>query len=135
MAFKITRVKTLAIAAALVMTAATPALAQQGAPGGQQAPTAAQSQNFSDELILAYANTAVKVSQVHREMAPQIQAAESQQQKEQMTKTMQQQMVGVVQQSEGITVQEYSQITQAAQQNPQLAQKIQSTFQSMQPKQ
>ncbi|NEU35553.1 DUF4168 domain-containing protein, partial [bacterium LRH843] len=74
------------------------------------------SAKYSDSLLNAYIMAAYQVNQVHQEMTPQIQAAASDEQKAKLLSSMQQEMMGIVQKSDGITLQQYSMITQEAQQ-------------------
>lgn len=118
--------------AGMMFTAAPHAQAQMNsqAPAGQQA--AMQQTSISDAKLDAYVETAIAVSKVHINMAPQIKAAESEQEKQQMYGQMQQQMTGIIEQTDGITVQDYNNISEAAQQDQKLAMTIRTKLEEAQ---
>jgi len=117
----------------ILMVGATPALAQdQTMQGSTQMNAQAQTPDYSDAKLDAYADSAKKISQIHASMAPKIQEAGDKEAQEKMYMQMQKEMAGAVENTDGITVQEYNMISQQAQQNPQLAQDIRSRFQTAQ---
>ncbi len=99
----------------------------------QQQPQTGQTQDsYSEEKLDSYADAALKVAKISLKVAPQIQSAETEQLKEDLFLRMQQDMVSAVQATDGITVQEYNQISLAARQDVNLANKIQSKFEDLQ---
>lgn len=116
----------MSLASALVLTVSSPAIAQEqadsAAPVTATAPVEVVS--YSDAEIDAYADVALEIAKVSQEMAPAIQQTEDQAQKQQMFQQMQQRMIGIVEQSEDISVPEYNEISQAARQDESLAQRI-----------
>ncbi len=119
---------TIAIATAVAMAAPLAtggaALAQTEAPPApmqQQAPAA---QDFSDETLRSFAVAFLEVDQINRTYTPQLEQAESPEQQQEIQQRASAEMVEAVEGSEGISVQEYTSIMQAAQANPELAQKL-----------
>jgi hypothetical protein len=104
----------LALAAGLP---ALPAVAQQNAPQMPQAGTGAG--GYSQEKLQSYAAAVMKVQEIDRAWQPRIQQAEDQQQAEAMTTEATNQMIGEIE-AQGLSVQEYNAITQAAEQDQQL---------------
>lgn len=112
---------------ALVLAGTMPAAAQQDQTmqySGSAEQAQPQAQEFSEAQIDAYADSALEITKIHNEMAPQIQAAQTEAEKNQMFVEMQKEMVSAVEAAEDISVEEYNAISQAAQQNPQLANRI-----------
>lgn len=121
---------TIAIAAAVAMAApiatSGAALAQTEAPSApmqqqQQAPAA---QDFSDNTLRSFAVAFLEVDQINRTYTPQLEQAESPEQQQEIQQQASAEMVEAVEGSDGISVQEYTSIMQAAQANPELAQKL-----------
>lgn len=132
MPFKNFRTLSVALAAGAFLFAAPSSNAQDTAKPQTQTQQQTQQVDFTDEQLNAYSQSAMKVSKIHAEMAPQIQAAESKEQKKQIFGTMQQQMIEAVKNTEGISVSEYNMISQAARQDEKLAGQISSKIKSMQ---
>ncbi len=80
--------------------------------------------NISPEKLDAYATSAVKITRIHGVMAPKIQATTDAGEKNDMFKEMQQQMISAVEETEGISVEEYNEISKMAINNPQIASHI-----------
>lgn len=110
---------TLAVAGAFA-TAPAPALAQNAS--GQS-----ETQQFSDAKLQAYAAAAVEVSQLMQEWRPKMQKARKDGDKEKM-KSIQQDanadLVRSIKDAEGITLDEYKNITSAARQDKALYKKL-----------
>jgi len=115
-----------------LMIGVSPAQAQEQNMQGSAPQAQASAANYSDAKLDAYADSAKKISQIHASMAPKIQEAGDKEAQEKMYMQMQKEMAGAVENTDGITVQEYNMISQQAQQNPQLAQDIRSRFQTAQ---
>lgn len=120
---------TIAIATAVALSApfATggAAIAQTEAPTApmeqQQAPAA---QDFSDETLRSFAIAFLEVDQINRTYTPQLEQAEGTEQQQEIQQRASAEMVEAVEGSDGISVQEYTSIMQAAQASPELAQKL-----------
>jgi hypothetical protein len=92
-----------------------PPQAQQEAPGAQQ-----QAVNPSEDKLESVAKAYVKVQAVQQEYGPKIQAAQKPEEAKQLENEANQQMEKAVNDAGGVTVNEYTQILQAAQQDQQL---------------
>lgn len=136
MSIRFPRIAALALGLALVATAGQPALAadgqQQSAQQGQQ-----QSQqsapDFSDQKLNAFASAAVKVSEVRRAWAPKIRKAQQGGDKQKAQKLAQQatgEMRTTIQDTDNISVKEYRQIAQAAQNDQALAKELSGIVQN-----
>lgn len=111
---------TLTIAAG---AAFAPAVAQDQAPAPQmEAPAATP--DLNDEKLQSFAVAFLEVTKVTQSYQPQIEAAASDEDREQLQQQASQEMVEAVNGADGITVDEYNMIIQAAQTDPELAQKI-----------
>ncbi|HMA15431.1 MAG: DUF4168 domain-containing protein [Bacteroidota bacterium] len=116
--------RTGALAAAFAAGLVAAPLAAQAQTGQPAAPTAAApGAEFSQQQLESYAAAVVKVQAIDQAWKPQIQQAETPQQAEQMTMEATQEMVGEIQ-AEGLTVQEYNAITQAAERDRALYDRI-----------
>lgn len=101
---------------------ALPAAAQQNAaPPMPQA--GAEAGGYSQQQLESYAAAVMKVQEIDRAWQPKIQQAEDQQQAEAMTTEATNQMIGEIE-AQGLSVQEYNAITQAAEQDRQLYDRI-----------
>jgi hypothetical protein len=78
---------------------------------------------FSQEQLEAYANAVLKVQQIDQAWSPKIQQAPTKVEAETLTAQATDEMVGGIEE-EGLSVQEYNAITQAAQQDDQLYERI-----------
>lgn len=107
----------------------TGALAQDAAPATPtpapevQAPAAA-APNVDDAKLKSFAVAFLQVSGVTQEYQPQIAAAGSAEAQQKLQQEAGQKMVEAVSKADGISVDEYNSIIQAAQANPELAQRI-----------
>lgn len=106
------------LAAAPMSAVAQQAAPQQGAPS-QAAPAA----DFSDAKLESYAEAVVGIQQVNQKWQTEMNAAQSQEEADKIREQSFTEMEKVVQ-DKGLTVQEYNDITVAAQSNPDLNQKI-----------
>jgi hypothetical protein len=110
-----------ALAVAFVFTAAAlPAAAQQSAPT-----------EISQEQLAAFAAAAQRVQELNQKWIPQINQAESDAENAQMREQAMQEMTAAVR-DEGLTVEEYNQIYDAAQRSPEVMQQIEEHHQSLQ---
>ena len=126
----IKRTSIIALAAiGLSLPAAGVSLAQEAAPTtpGAEQPAA---QEFGDETLRSFAVAFLATEEISQRYQPQLQEAQAAQDQEKMLEIQRdasQEMVTAVEGVEGITVQEYTSIMQAAQTDPELAQKV-TTF-------
>jgi 2,4-dienoyl-CoA reductase-like NADH-dependent reductase (Old Yellow Enzyme family) len=110
-----------ALAVAFVFTAAAlPAAAQQSAPT-----------EISQEQLAAFAAAAQRVQELNQKWIPQINQAGSDAENAQMREQAMQEMTAAVR-DEGLTVEEYNQIYDAAQRSPEVMQQIEEHHQSLQ---
>jgi prophage tail gpP-like protein len=83
---------------------------------------------YSDAKLQSFADAVLAVNAVVERWRPQIQAAPNQADAQQMMQTANDEMRAAVAGTEGITVQEYQAIAQAAQADPQLMARIDQAF-------
>lgn len=106
-----------AAAAALAIAWAGPAVAQTE--------TEPQQAQVTDEYLKSYAAAVVAVQRIHQEWEPRIQAAPDEDTRLGLQGQAQEKMVAAVE-AEGLTVEEYNQIFQMAQDDPGLRQQVQT---------
>ena len=107
----------------LVTAAFAFALAASGPVWAQAQP------EFSDEQLESFVVAAIAVDEVIREWNPRIQAAEDDAQVAQLREQAKAELVEVITRTDGITLEEYQQIGQAAQDDPDLADRINEIYQ------
>ena len=99
------------------------AAAQETAPAPEmEAPAAAPS--VDDDKLKSFAVAFLEVTKVTQEYQPQIAAAGTPEDQQRLQQEAGERMVEAVNEADGITVDEYNMIIQAAQTDPELAQKI-----------
>ncbi|MFD2342899.1 DUF4168 domain-containing protein [Sinorhizobium terangae] len=137
----ITRYKAVAMLTAAVfgMMTYSPAFALEMAQAQQTQPTPGQPDSggaaVSDQKIEAFAVAYLQVDKVRQEYSAKIEATPDQAAKEKLKNEASQQMVQAVEASQGISVEEYTSILTAAQNDPALAKKVQEKIQSSAPAQ
>lgn len=138
----ITRYKAVATLTAAVfgMMTYSPAFALEMAQAQQQTqPMQGQPDSggaaVSDQKIEAFAVAYLQVDKVRQEYSAKIEATPDQAAKEKLKNEASQQMVQAVEASQGISVEEYTSILTAAQNDPALAKKVQEKIQSSAPAQ
>jgi hypothetical protein len=94
------------------------------------APQAAE--QFQQAKLESFVTAALAVNQLVEQWSPRIQAAQSETEKTQMREQANRELVAAIEHSDGITVDEYKQISQAAQSDPQLMERITKIFDDMQ---
>lgn len=99
-----------------------------GAQTSQQPAQQGQTANFDQQQLKTYAVAALEVQQIRQSYAAQLQGA-SQEKQQSLQQEAMGKMVEAVQ-SKGLDVDTYNQITQAAQKDPGLAEKIQGYMQA-----
>ncbi len=115
-----------AILTAAALGLASPAWAQTYDGGGSAAP--AQT-DFSDSTLQSYAVAAAAVQDAQQEWVPRIQNAESAAQKQQLREQATDEMIQAIR-NQGLSVEEYNAITEAARSEPQLLRRIQEHMQN-----
>lgn len=108
------------VAAAGITATPAPAPAQQAQSAQSGEGEATQ---FSDTKLSAYADAVVEVTQVVRKWQPRIRSAQDEENEQAMEKLQQQanaELVAAIQDAEGITLEEYKQISLAARQDEKL---------------
>jgi hypothetical protein len=117
----------------LTMPAAGVSLAQEAAPApaapSTQQPAAPQpgAQEFGDETLRSFAVAFLATEEISQRYQPQLeeaQAAQDQTKMQEIQREASQEMVTAVESVDGISVQEYTAVMQAAQTDPELAQKL-----------
>lgn len=115
-----------AIGLALGTALTVPATAQEDT---QQAEQGTQAQAFDDSKLQSFAVAFLAVDKIRREYAPKVKQATSKDEQKQIQTEAGQKMVGAVQDAEGISVDEYNEIIQSAQADPDLAQRLNDIIQ------
>ena len=120
--------KTLSVAAAA-------AVAAGGMVGGALATDAgtvelAQAEGFSDGKLRSFVVATAAVDEVRQEYDRRLQEVESEDGRSAVVREAQSEMAAAVEETDGITVQEYNQIYEAAGSNPELARRLNSMMQS-----
>ncbi|QLL63771.1 DUF4168 domain-containing protein [Sinorhizobium mexicanum] len=142
----ITRYKAVATLTAAVfgMMTYSPAFALEVAQAQQTQPQQTQPMQgqpdsggaaVSDQKIEAFAVAYLQVDKVRQEYSAKIEATPDQAAKEKLKNEASQQMVQAVEASNGISVEEYTSILTAAQNDPALAKKVQEKIQTSAPAQ
>lgn len=119
----------LAAGAAIVagtLLVAAPATAQTSSPS---APTEKPGKQFSDEKLDAFVDAAISLLSVRESWKPKIQAAPNKQEAQRLANAAKQEMAKAVEDSPGITKQEYTEIALAAQSDPELANRLKTKLQ------
>ena len=107
----------------LLTAALTFALAALGPVWAQAQP------EFSDQQLESFVVAALAVDEVIREWNPRIQAAEDDAQAAQLREQANAELVEVITQTDGITIEQYQEIGRAAQADPDLAARINEIYQ------
>ena len=94
---------------------------------GAQASLAGE--EYSDSKLQSFADAVLAVNAIVEQWRPQIQAAPSESDAEKMAQQANEEMRAAVAGTEGITVEEYQEIAQAAQADPQLMARIDQVIQ------
>lgn len=116
-------------AAALALGFSASSFAQGAGQTQQQAPQQQQQQapsiDVSDDQAAAFAEAQGRVAEIGQKWTPRMQAAESSEDIQKARESAQKEMVIAVENT-GLSVQEYNQIAQAAQADPELRERIES---------
>jgi hypothetical protein len=90
-------------------------------------------EEYSEAKLQSFAKAVMAVNAVAEQWRPQIQSAPNQADAQKMAQQANDEMRAAVSGTEGITVEEYQEIAQAAQADPQLMARIDQTFKKMAP--
>jgi hypothetical protein len=102
-------------------------LAFGGALAGPVATPAAQAQDansFNDEQLRSFAEAAVKLTEIRSEYQSQMGNAQSDEERAQLQQQTNQRMAQAVQNTDGISIEEYNQIASASRTDENLAEQI-----------
>lgn len=88
---------------------------------------------YTDDKLQSFASAVIAVNAIVERWRPQIQAAPSEDDKQQMAEQANQEMRAAVDGTEGMSVEEYQAIAQEAQGDPQLMARIDEVFKDMAP--
>ena len=100
------------------------AIAQSAAPQPQPAPPAAETMEVSDDQLQSFAVAFVEVERLKQEYIQRLQEAASETEQQELQAEAGEKMLQAVEQTEGISANEYNQIIQSAQNDPELAQRL-----------
>jgi hypothetical protein len=84
---------------------------------------------FSDQQLESFVVAALAVDELIREWNPRIQAAENEEQATQLREEANAALLETISETDGITIEKYQEIGQAAQSDPELAAKINEIYQ------
>ena len=120
MRFSKTLASATAVAALALAGGAALPVAAQTLDGGAEVETA----DYSDAQLEAFAETALQVAQVRDDYAQQLEMAESEAEQQELIDDGNAAMLDVVENSAGITLDEYLEIGEAAAADPELGERI-----------
>jgi hypothetical protein len=123
----VTRLRTPAnvlAAASLALMPLAPALAEDAADDRMQQETQMEQAQFTDDKLESFLDAAIEVQELTQSYTPRVQAAESEAEQQALVEEANAEIRGAVEDVEGITVEEYVAIGEAAQADPALAQRI-----------
>jgi|GEM_PF-5732784 len=104
------------------IVAAAPVMAQSNQQAPSQAP--AQEQDFSQETLQNYVDAQTDMQEIRREFTQQAQQTSDEAEINEMRQSANEELVEAVKDN-GLTVEEFTQINQAVQSDPALAQQVQ----------
>ncbi|MBA4793456.1 MAG: DUF4168 domain-containing protein [Phenylobacterium sp.] len=125
------RMPSIALASALAIGLAAPALAQTAAPSQAPQPqrSAPGASSFSDDQVQSFAVAMNAVGELNKKYAGKLQSASGEQERQQVQQQAANEMGQAVTEA-GITPQEYNQIAEAAQQDAELRARIGAAMQA-----
>jgi len=118
-------------ALAVAFTPMAPALAQEAEPAPAPAPAPAETQ-VSDEMLDSFVMAALNVSEIVDEYRTRIDAADTDSARQGLAEEAQAAMIAAVEQTDGITIEEYVTIGEAASADADLNERIVGRMQTMQ---
>jgi hypothetical protein len=90
-------------------------------------------EQYEQAKLESFVSAAVAVNRLVEQWTPRIQGAQNETEATQLREQANRELVTAIEHSDGITVEEYKQISQAAQSDPQLMERITKIFDEMQP--
>lgn len=122
------------LAATLAIAPATLVLAQdaQTTPETTQAPESAQTPDFADKQIDAFANAAFEMGEIQEKYAQKLQGIEDETEQQELLKQADTEMRATIEQTDDLTVDDYLAINRAASTDQELSQKITQRLQKLQ---
>jgi hypothetical protein len=124
--FQLRQLTTACAAVALTAAAAIPATAgpASDAQTPQRLAQAEAPAEFPDDLLVAYARTAVELSRIRNDYVAAVRTVETEQERSQLVEQATTEMTDAVRREPGMTVENFNAISVAAEQDPTLARKI-----------
>ena len=117
---------------ALAFGGAVPLAAQSTAPSeNEPAGPAQQGEVFTEEKIDAFVIALQQVDRIRKSYVPQIRAAETREEQAALVESANAEIVERIEETPGMSVDEYLDIGERAQRDPQLSQRIQSHFEGI----
>lgn len=89
-----------------------------------QAPAAAETTEISDEKLESFVVAFRQVESVKQDFGPQLESAGTEEEQQSLRNEAGQMMLQAVEETDGISVDEYNQILRSAQDNPELAERL-----------
>jgi hypothetical protein len=81
-------------------------------------------EQYSDAQLQAFLTAAIKVDRVIQDWAPKIRAAQSPEEQKQLVQSVRTEVIQAIQSTNGMTLEEYTAITERVTNDPQLAQRL-----------
>jgi predicted glycoside hydrolase/deacetylase ChbG (UPF0249 family) len=111
-------------AAAVCISASVPVHAQQTTPAPELQTPPTDAASFSDDTLKSFADAFLEIASISQEYQPQLEGAGTPEEQQRVRTEAGGRMLEAVEGTEGISVEEYNQIMEAAQGDPELAQRI-----------
>ena len=122
---RLTTATTAAAAVSLALAPMAPALAQETVTDDQKQQESQMEQaQFTDDKLESFLDAAIEVQTLTESYTPRVQAAENEDEQKALVEEANAQIRGAVEDVDGITIDEYIAIGEAAQSDPALAQRI-----------
>lgn len=119
------------LALCLGVLALGPAHAQtEQQPPPQQPQQEMQQTEFTEDQLESFVDAAVAVNDLIESWRPRITAAESEEQAAQLREEANEELAEAIEQTEGMSLEEYQEIGQAAQADPELSERINEIYQA-----
>lgn len=108
------------------------AVAANDVPSDRAPLVLAQATTFDDEKIEAFAAAVVQVEEIRASYLGVFQEAQTEEQRQQINQEAAEEMMEAVEEAPNITIEEYDEVIQAAQQDPELANRINQAVENSQ---
>ncbi|EPX85427.1 DUF4168 domain-containing protein [Salipiger mucosus] len=112
------------VIAALVAAPVAPVLAQSAETEAPAETQEAPAMSYSEAELESFVDAAMEVMELRASYMPRIQATESQEEQQSLMEEAQSEMMAAIEATEGMTVETYNEIGQAAQQNAELNERL-----------